>query len=109
MVERVLLRNKYLAQMLIKMTEHLSENGVKACWHSLGAKVYNHMTLQSVHNCYRILLSLAPTQSTQYHVQSLINALPSGVKQNTHLHIVMRSTMLPALCPLHCMPSYYSA
>jgi hypothetical protein len=30
MLERVLLRNKYLAQMLIKMTEHLTENGVKA-------------------------------------------------------------------------------
>jgi len=45
MLERVILRNKYFAQMLIKMTEHLSENGVKACWHSLGANVYIHMTL----------------------------------------------------------------
>lgn len=34
MLERVLLRNKYLAQMLIKVTEHLSENGVKARLHS---------------------------------------------------------------------------
>jgi hypothetical protein len=45
MLERVLLRNKYLAQILFKMTEHLPENGVKACWHLLGAKVYIHMTL----------------------------------------------------------------